>query len=180
MAEYVALLRGINVGGNKKVNMADLRRASASWGLQNVRTVLNTGNVVFESPVTDPGGLTRTIEDKIETDFGLKVSVLLRSLREIQELLDAAPFAGVDVTPQTRLYVTFLPGKPNSHLEIPYESPEKDFRILRVSDSEVCSVLIVTPNLGTTRVMDILEKEFGKNVTTRNWNTVIKIAQTLA
>ena len=179
MVEYVALLRGINVGGNKKVNMADLRRACASWGFQNVRTVLNTGNIIFESPMTDPGGLASTIEDKIETDFSLKVSILLRSLQEIQMLVDAAPFAGVDVTPQTRLYVTFLPGKPNSQLEIPYESPEKDFRILQVSDSEVCSVLIVTPNGGTTKAMDLLEKEFGKKVTTRNWNTVIKIAQTL-
>jgi uncharacterized protein (DUF1697 family) len=48
---------------------------------------------------------------------------------------------------------------------------------LRVSEREVCSVLTLSPNSGTTKAMDILEKEFGKNVTTRNWNTVIKIAQ---
>lgn len=177
MADYVALLRGINVGGNKKVSMGDLRQAFGSWGLQNAKTILNSGNVVFESPVADPAGLTRTIEDKIKSDFGLDVSVLLRSSREIQDLVDAAPFNGVEVTPQTRLYVTFLAEGPNSQLEVPYESPEKDFRILQVSGREVCSVLIVTPNRGTTKAMEILEKEFGKNVTTRNWNTVMKIAQ---
>jgi uncharacterized protein (DUF1697 family) len=177
MAEYVALLRGINVGGHKKVNMEDLRQAFSSWGLQNVKTVLATGNVVFESPVTDSGSLSHTIEDKIKTVFGLDVSVILRTLQEIQELVNSSPFEGITVTPQTRLYVTFLPEKLNSSLAIPYESPEKDFRILRVSDSEVYSVLTVTPNRGTTKAMDILEKEFGKNVTTRNWNTVIKIAQ---
>jgi uncharacterized protein (DUF1697 family) len=86
-----------------------------------------------------------------------------------------SPFEDVTVTSQTRLYVTFLSEKPASNLEIPYESPEKDFRILSVSDSEVCSVLTLTPNRGTTKAMDILEKEFGKNITTRNWNTVQKI-----
>jgi uncharacterized protein (DUF1697 family) len=177
MVEYVALLRGINVGGHKKVNMEDLRQAFTSWGFQSVKTVLATGNVVFESPVTDPDTLASTIEDKIKAIFGLDVSVILRRSQEIQELVNASPFEGITVTPQTRLYVTFLSEKPNSHLEIPYGSPEKDFRILRVSEREVCSVLTLSPNSRSTKAMDILEKEFGKNVTTRNWNTVIKIAQ---
>jgi uncharacterized protein (DUF1697 family) len=177
MAEYVALLRGINVGGHKKVDMEDLRQAIASLGLQNAKTVLATGNVVFEAPVTDLDCLTSTIQNKIKTDFGLDVSVLLRRLQEVQDLVDANPFKGITVTPQTRLYVTFLAEKPDSHLEIPYESSEKDFLILRVSEREVCSVLTLTPNSRTTGAMDFMEKEFGKHITTRNWNTIIKIAR---
>lgn len=154
-----------------------MRQAFASWGFQNVKTVLATGNVVFESPLTDADSLARTIEDSIKGDFGLNVSIILRQLVEIQELVEAAPFDGVAVTPQTRLYVTFLKDQPDSRLEIPYQSPEGEFRILRVSGREVFSVLTLTPDRGTTKAMDILEKGFGQNITTRNWNTVQKIGR---
>lgn len=180
MAEYVAFLRGINVGGHKKVVMEDLRQAFAGWGFQNVKTVLASGNVVFQSPMTSPGGLVPTIQDKIKETFGLEVSVILRTLPEIQGLVNASPFKEITVTPQTRLYVTLLSEKPESALKIPYESPEKDFQILRVSNSEVCSVLTLAPNSRTVDYMSILEKEFGKNITTRNWNTIVKIAKSSA
>jgi uncharacterized protein (DUF1697 family) len=94
---------------------------------------------------------------------------------EIQELADSNPFKKITVTPQMRLYVTFLSEKPKSSLKIPYESPEKDFKIVRVSNNEVCSVLTLSPNTGTVDAMSVLEKEFGRKVTTRNWNTVIKL-----
>jgi uncharacterized protein (DUF1697 family) len=106
--------------------------------------------------------------------FGYEVSVILRATQEIQDLVDSIPFKDIKVTPQTRLYVTFLSEKPKSSLKVPYESPEKDFKIVRVTNGEVCSVLTLGSNRGTIDAMDILEKEFGKKITTRNWNTVIK------
>jgi len=74
------------------------------------------------------------------------------------------------------LYVTFLSETSDTSLEIPYESPEKDLRILRASNHEICSVLILSQKRGTVDLMSFIEKEFGKNVTTRNWNTVKKLA----
>lgn len=79
------------------------------------------------------------------------------------------------------MYVTFLPEKSKDYVKIPYlpaqagESPEKDFTILRVTDNEVCSVLTLSKERKTTDAMHILEKTFGKNITTRNWNTIIRI-----
>lgn len=175
MIKYVAFLRGINVGGHKKINMEELRKAFESLGFQQVKTILATGNVLFGTPETDRQVLSRAIREQIEKAFGLEVSVIIRTLKEIQALTDANPFNGITLTPQTRLYVTFLAEKPQSSLAIPYESADKNFKIIRVSESEVCSILQLTPTGGSPEAMNILEKEFGKKITTRNWNTVIKI-----
>ncbi len=176
MAKYVAFPRGINVGGHNKLNMEDLRQAFASWGFQNVKTLLASGNVVFEAQDTDPDILAATVGKRIDETFQIKVSVIVRTLEQIKGLLDMNPFDGITVTKQTRLYVTFLPERHRSTLKFPYESPEKDFKILSAEDREVYSVLTLNPQSGSIKAMSILEKEFGKNITTRNWNTITKIA----
>ena len=176
MAKYVAFPRGINVGGHNKIKMADLRQGFASWGFQNVKTLLASGNIIFEAQDTDPDVLASTIGKRIDETFRIDVSVIVRTLDQIKSLLDENPFDGVTITKQTRLYVTFLSEPHQSRLKIPYESLEKDFKILRATDCEVYSVLTLTPQSGTIKAMGILEKEFGENITTRNWNTVTKIA----
>lgn len=175
MTEFVAFLRGINVGGNKLIKMDDLKKCFASAGFKNVKTILASGNVLFESTSADEDALGKKIEKQLEDVLGHKVSVQIRSIDEIQKLADRAPFKKIKVTPETRLYITFLPEKPKSKLKIPYESPEKDFKILEVSDREICSVVTLSPGRGTLDMMGFVEKEFGKNITTRNWNTVGKI-----
>jgi len=172
LIRYVAFLRGINVGG-KTIKMDDLKKLFASLGFTHVTTVLASGNVLFEAINASPG----MIEDKLREAFGSKTSVSLRTYSEIEALIDSDPFGGIPVTRQTRLYVTFLPNKSRCSLKIPYESPEGDFRILKATDYEVFSVLDLSRGKGTTQAMEILEKEFGKEITTRNWNTVMKIAR---
>jgi uncharacterized protein (DUF1697 family) len=181
LSSYVAFLRGINVGGNKKIRMASLAQAFEALGFQNVRTLLASGNVLFQARSADPRALTRRIEQRIEQTFRLEVSIILRTRREIQQLLDANPFKSIRVTPRTRLFVTFLAGKPKATLKIPYESPDKSFRILGVAGRDVCSVLTLGPQWAKNlRQMDILEKEFGQRITTRNWNTVQKCGRSAA
>ena len=178
---YIALLRGINVGGHKKIKMADLRQAFKSWGFTNIRTLLASGNVLFESDETDTSddasSLQQSIEAGLAKTFGFDVAVIIRTLEEIQALVETDPFQEIEVTPNTRLYITFLSEKPTSDLPIPYQSPEKNYQILAVSDREICSVLTLTDKMRTTDAMNILEKEFGKNITTRNWNTVLKLLE---
>ena len=171
MAEYVAFLRGINVGGNNKIDMDELRQAFMSWGFAGVKTVLASGNVIFETQKAKDG-LAQIIEQKISESFGIDVSVILRTVDDIKALAEADPFKNIRVTPQTRLYVTFLADKPKSKTP---ESQDKDFRILHVSDAEVFSVLTLLPDRRTVDLMKILEIEFGKKITTRNWNTVCRI-----
>ena len=175
MTKFVAFLRGINVGGNKLIKMDDLKKCFAALGFKNVKTILASGNVLFESTDDDEVVLGKKIEKKLEDVLGHKVGVQIRSIDEIQKLAGRAPFKKIKVTPETRLYITFLPEKPNSKLKIPYTSPQKDFKILEVTDREICSVVDLNLGRGTVEAMGILDKEFGKNITTRNWNTVGKI-----
>jgi len=175
LTKYVAFLRGINVGGHKPVKMEELKKAFESIGFQKVKTLLASGNVLFETSETDTDNLIKRIEEKLEKEFGHEIGVLLRTIEEIQNLADADPFKNIKVTQQTRFYVTFLSEKPESALTIPYESIEKDIKIVHVSASEVCSFITLSPNRGTSDLMSVLEKEFGRKVTTRNWNTVTKI-----
>ena len=180
MKKFAAFLRGINVGGNKMVKMDDLKKWFAALGFKNVKTILNSGNVLFESSAENESALAKKIADKLKTELGHEVGIQIRSIEEIQELADRNPFKKIKVTPETRLYITFLADKPKSKLKIPYTSPEKDFRILEVTNREICSVVDLNLGRGTVEAMGILEKEFGKNITTRNWNTVEKIAKSSA
>jgi uncharacterized protein (DUF1697 family) len=107
--------------------------------------------------------------------FGREIGVLVRKVEELRRLAEANLFVGVKVTAQTRLYVTFLAEKDQSSLKIPYESPDKNFKIIRASGREVCSVATLSPSSRTVDLMSILEKEFGRKITTRNWNTIEKI-----
>lgn len=172
---YVAFLQGINVG-KRQVQMTKLKSAFDKMGYSGVNTILATGNVVFYSDNEDKAKLTEAIEYDLEKLFGFSVHVILRNASEIKKLLLSDPFKGIKVTADTRLYVTYLSEPHESSLPIPYISKDKEFKIIKVTDTEVISVLILSPDTRTVEAMAIIEKEFGKNVTTRNWNTVVRVA----
>jgi uncharacterized protein (DUF1697 family) len=172
---YVALLRGINVGGNSLVKMGPLKNVFESLGFENVRTLLASGNVLFETTETDISNLKQKIEKELENSFKRTINVNLRSIQKIQDLVDSDPFKNIKLTPKTRLNVTFLPGDIKSNLKIPYRDPETDFQIVSSSSGNLCWALEPSVNHGTVDAMSFIEKEFGKNVTTRSWNTVCKI-----
>jgi len=113
MAEYVAFLRGINVRGNNKTGIEELRQMFVSLGFASVKTVLASGNVIFETQETKTG-LAQAIEQKISKSFGIDGSVILRTVDDIEALVGADPFKNIKVTPQTKLYVTFLADRPKS------------------------------------------------------------------
>jgi len=176
---YVAFPRGINVGGHKPVKMADLHATFVAMGFHNVKTVLVSGNVIFETPPGAglPGNvldLAAHIEQRLKQVFGYSIAVALRTVANLQRLVDSDPFKGVAIAPDTRLYVTFLSDPAKSRPDFTYSAPGGDLRIVRVGPGEVCSVLTLSPARGTTDLMALLEKEFGGGVTTRNWNTVGK------
>lgn len=172
---YAAFLRGINVGGRSIVKMEDLRKVFETLGFVNVKTLLNSGNVIFDSELTAVERVAEKINSGLKDAFGRDIGVMVRSLAKLEELVEADPFKGIHITPEVRLYITFFPEKPQSSLKIPYESAEKDFRIVRVTDGEVCSVLTLSPKRGTVDVMTFVEKTFGQGATTRSWNTVLRV-----
>src|SRR5437867_4852805 len=96
MARYVALLRGINVGGNNVIRMADLRACLEADGFDDVRTYIQSGNVVFTA-TGSPGTLTARLERTLSAGFGYEATVAVRSARQFRAIVDAAPEGfGVD------------------------------------------------------------------------------------
>jgi uncharacterized protein (DUF1697 family) len=175
MPDFAAFLRGINVGGHNPVPMQELKKAFESLRFKNVRTVLASGNVLFNAPGAGGAPLERKIEEKLAKTFGRDIGVLVRTVEYLQRLTEAQPFKGTAVTPQTRFYVTFLSEMPGEALRVPFTSPRGNFTILRASGREVCSVLTLTPDSRTVDMMQILDKKFGRKITTRNWQTLVRI-----
>lgn len=172
----VAFLRGINVGGHHKIPMCALKKAFEAMGFKNVRTVLASGNVVFEQKGRKVEDLEGTISRGLAGAFGFPVPVLLRSMRELAALVAADPFKGLVPSTDTKLYVTFLfRGRPGSSgARLP--APPKGVRIVGVRPGEVCSAVTLSAGAGTPELMAFLEKSLGRDVTTRNWQTVTKLA----
>jgi uncharacterized protein (DUF1697 family) len=174
--QYVAFLRGINVGGHSRIKMADLREVFETMRFQNVRTLLASGNVIFESEKTNEKELTEKIESGLKKEFNRDISVILRSLDYIKSLQSTEPFEGIEVTKNIRLYLTFLAQKNKAKtLTIPYTSPHNEFTILQSTPMEIISYVDLSKGKGTSELMNFLEKEYGPNVTTRSWATILKV-----
>jgi uncharacterized protein (DUF1697 family) len=171
---WVILLRGINVGG-VKVPMADLKKMLEGLGMRNVKTLLASGNVIVDAEIADPVEVKRVVEAALATTFGRPLSVIVRSHADIQKMVAEHPFSGIKVTEQTRLNVTFLGAKVKEGVPVPFSSEDGSFSILAMEQGALFSVLDLAKS-GTVDAMAIIEKAWGKDVTTRNWNTVEKIA----
>lgn len=174
--KYVALLRGINVGKHK-VPMADLRNEMEGMGFDAVKTLLNSGNVVFETKKVPESELEEKISMQLEAFFGFPIPVMVRTRQAIRQIISDNPFEGIEVDKNTRLYVSFLKTAiKQAPFDIPKASSDSSFRIIACKPAEVVSVLDLSIS-NTPNAMDMLEKSFGKDITTRNWNTVLKIGR---
>lgn len=170
----VAFLLGINLG-MRTVKMADLKKLMEEMGYKDVKTVLASGNVVFEAGKEKPEGIVKKLEVALAKNFGFQIGGIVRSMGEIEKMIKAKPFKSVKVTPQTRRYVTFFASPPAS-LTVP-KSEYSGYKVLKVTKDEVYHVLEINPKLKTPDVMKLLGKQYGKKITTRNWNTIEKLAK---
>ncbi len=169
-------LRGINVGGHHMLPMAELRKTLTETGCENVRTLLNSGNIVFETKQTNIQELESKIESYLSQTYKFPVPVILHTKIEIADLVNKNPFESVNVHKDIRLYVSFLKDEPKIEITLPYYSKDNSYQIISLSNRIICSVLDLTTTK-TPKGMDELEKIFGKNITTRNWNTILKILE---
>ncbi len=174
MITLVAFLRGINVSGHHKVPMAELKTILAQLGCENVTTILNSGNIVFETKKKDIAGLERIIESALTENFGFSIPVILIPHKQINELVNEDLFASIDVHKNIRLYISFLKEPLTNKLAVPYISKDNSYKIIGTKNNIIISVLDITTS-NTPKGMEDLEKLFGKNITTRNWNTIQKI-----
>lgn len=175
---YVAFLRGINLG-KRRATKEQLAEIFSGLGFGNVKTLIASGNVVFDAEDhadrTDEATLTARIEAELKLGLGFSVDAMLRSMSAVEALLDGDPFMGIEVTKQTRLYITLLAAPTASTLSLPHEIMDGALSILSRTDREVFSVLTLSEGSRTVDAMSIIEREYGKRATTRNWNTIQKL-----
>ena len=176
---YAAFLRGINVGGNKVIKMADVKKAFESMGFADVKTVGASGNILFSGEPMDAAKMAKRLEDGLREKLAATSSIIVRTREALRQMTAAEPFKKIKATADTRLYVTFFNTPPISKnkIAIPYRSPDKIFELLSLTGCELYSVVDLSTGGSTIDAMEIIEKEFGKSGTTRNWNTIQKLVE---
>jgi uncharacterized protein (DUF1697 family) len=172
---YVALLRSVNVAGHGRITMAELRTSFKSLGYTEVTTYIQTGNVVFSAGSRSEGGVAAAIEEQLAADFGAAPAVILRTASELQRIGSSSPYAKAGANP-SRHHVTFLATKPSNAVLATLELPASGHDELVVEGREV---FVYTPDgyAGTKYTGTFLERRFGMQSTTRNWNTVTKLCE---
>ncbi len=173
MAQYVAFIRGVSPT-NPAMSNKKLREVFVSLGFENVRTVLASGNILFKIRSSQMKTFETKIENALKTQLGIATIVIVRSEEQIQQMIKRDPFQGMTDVGSIRLNVTFLKNKPHTEMSFPYRSPEKTFTVLGICDGAVCSIVDLS-GARTPDLMAWMEKEFGLEITTRRWNSVLKI-----
>ena len=169
MPTYVALLRGVNVGAHNRMKMDELRAICESLGYEDVRTYLQSGNVVFEAPNADEATLRTDIHDTIEDAFGYDVAVMVRTREELDSLVAEAPFDG-PAGDGVKRYVTFLNEVPGEAGVDALDAAESHAEAFVVRDREVYSELDKDA-LGEGRFTDV-GSVLKLEATRRNWDVV--------
>lgn len=170
---YIALLRGINVGGHS-VKMDRLRGLFVELGFDHVRSYIQTGNVFFESSETDRTALRTTIEHQLRESLGYEVPACVRTVEDLEHLLIRDPFTGIPLTPDTRFAVTFLAEPATVTLPVAYLTPDGAYELIGMTPIE----LFVVWHLQNGRPGNsygLLEKQLAVPTTTRFWHTTVKI-----
>jgi uncharacterized protein (DUF1697 family) len=171
---YIALLRGINIGPHKRIKMEALQQAMRELGFDDVKTYIQSGNVVFKTATTDATRLANKIEKKLLSAFGFPVPVIVRTPAELHQVIQKNSFLKESGIDSAKLHVTFLSGSPEKavlkSLDTIAAGPDR----VRWNDKEI---YLHCPNgYGETKLSNsTLEKALSVQATTRNWETVTKL-----
>ncbi|POX51846.1 hypothetical protein C3489_19250 [Streptomyces sp. Ru71] len=180
MTTYAALLRGINVGGSRKLPMAELRSLMSGLGLDDPRTYLQSGQAVFSSAHGDEESLAAGLTEAIERQFGFRVDVIVRDHAYLKAVADACPFPAAELEAK-QLHVTYFSGQvgPERFAEIdPAAYLPEEFRL-----GDRALYLYAPEGLGRSKLGEALSRprvNKGLIATSRNWNTVVKLVEMTA
>ena len=170
MKRYAAFLRGVSPMNAK---MPELKRAFEAAGFSEVKTVLSSGNVVFSAPAAPTAQIERAAEAAMARRLGRSFLTIVRPVDALRKLLASDPYRDFRLRPGTKRVVTFVRGRTKGALSLPIELHGS--RILRAQGREVFSAYVPSPR-GPV-FMGLIEKTLGKEVTTRTWETVAKVAR---
>jgi uncharacterized protein (DUF1697 family) len=171
MNRYIALLRGINVGGQKKIPMAELRELLSKSGLKNVQTYIQSGNVIFESSKKDIQKLELDIHNRIKKQFSFEAPVLVKIPKELLQIFDDCPFSEEM--------------KMNSYFMLLYSMPDKNLveEVAKMSNEDeefvitnTCIYFYSSIGYGRTKFNNkFFERKLKTVATARNYKTMVKL-----
>ena len=176
MTAFVALLRGVNVGGHRKVPSADLRAVAEEAGLTDVVTLLNSGNVVFSAPEAGPGDsrpIADTIAAGLRARLGFEVDVVAVSASALDDVVAANPFPDEARADPSHLLVTFSAEPPDEDRIRAFDTSAFPERLAWVAG---VGYTYFPQGVGTSKLTPaLLKRALGAEGTARNWNTVLKL-----
>jgi uncharacterized protein (DUF1697 family) len=176
MTTYIALLRGINVGGQKKMLMKELRSVLAKFDFKDVRTYIQSGNIIFDSPESNTDILEYKIKSAIFQGFGIQVPVLVKSGKELEEIYDRNPFTDQNDIKDNNIYFVILKEKASpTHIQ----GLEKESYVNeRFVVTENCVYLACGKGYGNAKLNNnLLERKLKVEATTRNYRTLQKLIE---
>lgn len=175
VSKYVALVRGIGPGDPRKTN-EKLRGVLEGLGFTGVQSVISSGNIIFESPEADVSKLERTVEAAWPKMLGFEATTIIRSLAQLQKILSTSFFDSMTHSEGSYLLLTFFKKPTKVEFQLPYQVPEKPYKIMGFSDNVLFTVTDNSINK-TTDLMSWLEKQFGKEITSRTPLTIQRIVK---
>ena len=173
--KYVAFLRGINVIGKNMIKMESLREMFGTLGFKNVKSYINSGNLVFETVKTNDLNLAAKIEKAIEKEFSLNIAVMVRPMSVIEEIVKNNPFAG-QFENDKDVHVLFLNGelsKEQSELLLSNNNENEKFAVREREIFHLSKIGFIDSLLGK----DFVGKKLKVSATARNWRTIGKILE---
>lgn len=174
MGVFVALLRAVNLGSHNKISMADLKAVAAGAGLKEPRTLLQSGNLVFESSAKSGAPLEKLLESALAKELDLKTPIVVRSASEWRTAVDANPYPKEAKNDPGHLVYMPLKGKPIAGGLAALTAAIKGRETAKLVGSDL--YLVYPDGIGTSKLTNVLiEKKLGVVGTGRNWNTVQKL-----
>lgn len=173
MVVFISMLRGINVSGQKKIKMNELKALYESLGFHQVLTYIQSGNIIFYSSISDTSEIKELITTQIEKKYGYTVDVILRTQEELEKIVKNSPFSKKDLS---KVLVTFLSEDKSDY---PYEElsfAKKSEEEFQIQGKEIH--LYLPYGSGRTKLNNnFFEKKLNVTATTRNWRTINKILE---
>ena len=176
MKTYIALLRGINVGGQKKMPMVEVRKMMTNIGFKDVQTYIQSGNIIYRSESNSTIEMEGMIQGAIENTFGFDVPVLVKSVNEIQYILTKNPYNNENDLAKNRVYFVLLQDTPDAELVKTFKSmdfPNEKFMVFNT-----CVYLCCKNGYGKAKLSNnFIERKLKVKATARNYRTMNKLLE---
>jgi uncharacterized protein (DUF1697 family) len=171
--KYIALLRGINVGGNRIIKMAELKEAVETGGFTNVTTYIQSGNIIFESDENNPDKVTEKLEETLLKRFEFNTGIIVKTFEQFEKIVKGVP-ADWKYRTDLRCYMAFVKGQGDAE-EVVREIKLKEGVDTLVTGEGVLYMSTILSGLTKSGFTKLVGTKIYKEITIRNYNTVRKI-----